>query len=73
MKPQTPSAAAASPVPDLNFSQYSGTGGADGSTHPRPGRNQGHGYESFGEQTNNSQNPPKPQRQRRNGGDFPGH
>eukprot|EP00971_Amphidinium_carterae_P050345 991896-Amphidinium_carterae.3 len=47
---QTPSAAAASPL--------SGTGGGNGSTHPRPGTNQGHGYESFGEQTNNSQNPP---------------
>eukprot|EP00971_Amphidinium_carterae_P020284 399681-Amphidinium_carterae.1 len=44
MKPQTPSAAAVSPVPDFNFSQFSGAGG---STHPRPGRSQGHGYESF--------------------------
>eukprot|EP00971_Amphidinium_carterae_P118296 2343770-Amphidinium_carterae.1 len=41
MKPQTPSAAVASPVPNLNFSHFSGTGGADGSTHPRTGRNQG--------------------------------
>eukprot|EP00971_Amphidinium_carterae_P090350 1789141-Amphidinium_carterae.2 len=73
VKPQTPSAAAASPVPNLNFSHLSRTGGADGSTQPRRGRNQGHGYESFGEQNNNSQIPPKPQRQRRNGGDFPGH
>eukprot|EP00971_Amphidinium_carterae_P217345 4314847-Amphidinium_carterae.1 len=34
---------------------------------------EGHGYESFGEQTNNLQISPKPQRQRRNGGDFPEH
>eukprot|EP00971_Amphidinium_carterae_P241363 4792547-Amphidinium_carterae.1 len=47
LKHQTPSAAAVSPVLDLNFSQFSGAGGADGSTHHRPGRNQGHGYESF--------------------------
>eukprot|EP00971_Amphidinium_carterae_P015961 315034-Amphidinium_carterae.2 len=47
MKPQTPYAATASPVPNLNFSHLSRTGGADGSTQPRTGRNQGHGYESF--------------------------
>eukprot|EP00971_Amphidinium_carterae_P057368 1134217-Amphidinium_carterae.1 len=70
-KTQTPSAAAASPVPNLNFSNFSRSGGADGSTQPRTGRRQG--YESFGEQTNNSQIPPvKPQRPRRSGGDFPG-
>eukprot|EP00971_Amphidinium_carterae_P166554 3300889-Amphidinium_carterae.1 len=58
-------------MPGLNFSKLSGTGGADGSTRPQPGTNHGYGYESFGEQTNNSQNPPRQQRQTRKGGDFP--
>eukprot|EP00971_Amphidinium_carterae_P216671 4301340-Amphidinium_carterae.1 len=44
-KTQTPSAATASPVPNLNFSNYSRSGGAGGSTQPRPGGHQG--YESF--------------------------
>eukprot|EP00971_Amphidinium_carterae_P240187 4768754-Amphidinium_carterae.3 len=57
-------------MPGLSFSKLSGTGGGDGSSHPQPGRNQGYGYESFGEQTNNSQNPPRPPRSRRKGGDF---
>eukprot|EP00971_Amphidinium_carterae_P000511 10477-Amphidinium_carterae.1 len=48
-------AAAASPMPGLNFSMFFGTGGGDGSAHPQPGTNQGYGYESFGEQTNNFQ------------------
>eukprot|EP00971_Amphidinium_carterae_P010696 211249-Amphidinium_carterae.2 len=68
---QTPSAAAASLLPGLNFSKLSGTGGEDGSSYPQPGRNQGQQYESFGEHPNNSQNPSRPARVQRNGGDFP--
>eukprot|EP00971_Amphidinium_carterae_P210571 4178449-Amphidinium_carterae.1 len=63
--------AAASPMPGLSFSKLSGTGGEDGSSCPQPCRNQGYGYDSFGEQPSNSQNPPQPHRSRRKGGDFP--
>eukprot|EP00971_Amphidinium_carterae_P310112 6162125-Amphidinium_carterae.1 len=40
-KTQTPSAAAASLVPNLNLSYFSRFAGADGSTQPRTGRHQG--------------------------------
>eukprot|EP00971_Amphidinium_carterae_P173448 3438141-Amphidinium_carterae.1 len=43
-----------------------------GRVRPHSTRNQGQGYESFGEQTNNLRNPSKPTPRRRNGGDYPG-
>eukprot|EP00971_Amphidinium_carterae_P349033 6490810-Amphidinium_carterae.1 len=64
-------AAAASPMPGLNFSKLSGAGSGGGSSCPQPGQTPAQGYESFGEPPNNSQNPTRPSRVQRPGGDFP--